>query len=64
MIDKFVASALEAVADVKDGMTVLIGGFGQVGTPNHLIEALCERGCATSRWSPTTPAQARTGWPG
>jgi 3-oxoadipate CoA-transferase alpha subunit len=44
MIDKFVASALEAVADVQDGATVLIGGFGQVGTPNHLIEALCERG--------------------
>lgn len=44
MIDKFVASALEAVAEVQDGMTVLIGGFGQVGTPNHLIEALCERG--------------------
>jgi 3-oxoadipate CoA-transferase alpha subunit len=44
MINKFVASALEAVADVQDGATVLIGGFGQVGTPNHLIEALCERG--------------------
>lgn len=44
MIDKFVATALDAVADVEDGMTVLIGGFGQVGTPNHLIEALCERG--------------------
>ncbi|MCS6853501.1 MAG: 3-oxoacid CoA-transferase subunit A [Elioraea sp.] len=44
MIDKIVASAREAVAPVESGMTVLIGGFGQVGTPNHLIEALCEKG--------------------
>ncbi|WP_114375925.1 3-oxoacid CoA-transferase subunit A [Elioraea thermophila] len=44
MIDKIVASAREAVEPVADGMTVLIGGFGQVGTPNHLIEALCEKG--------------------
>lgn len=44
MIDKIVASAREAVQPVADGMTLLIGGFGQVGTPNHLIEALCEKG--------------------
>lgn len=42
MIDKFVRSAAEALAGVKSGATVLIGGFGQVGTPNALIEALSE----------------------
>lgn len=42
MIDKVVRSAAEALAGVRDGATVLIGGFGQVGTPNALIEALSE----------------------
>jgi len=42
VIDKFVRSAAEALAGVSSGATVLIGGFGQVGTPNALIEALSE----------------------
>lgn len=42
MIDKFVRSTAEALAGVKSGATILIGGFGQVGTPNALIEALSE----------------------
>jgi 3-oxoadipate CoA-transferase alpha subunit len=42
VIDKFVRSAAEALAGVRNGATVLIGGFGQVGTPNALIEALSE----------------------
>ena len=42
MIDKFVRSAAEALEGVQSGATVLIGGFGQVGTPNALIEALSE----------------------
>lgn len=42
MIDKFVRTAAEALAGVRSGATVLIGGFGQVGTPNALIEALSE----------------------
>ena len=37
MIDKRVASAADAVADIFDGATVLIGGFGEAGSP---IEAL------------------------
>lgn len=40
MIDKFVASAAQAVADIKDGDTVMIGGFGSSGIPFRLIEAL------------------------
>ncbi|MBX3579467.1 MAG: 3-oxoacid CoA-transferase subunit A [Rhizobiaceae bacterium] len=42
-MDKFVSSVTEAVADVRDGSTVMIGGFG-VGQPVHLIDALIEQG--------------------
>jgi 3-oxoacid CoA-transferase A subunit len=43
-IDKRVNSAAEALADVSDGATVLISGFGGAGFANVLIRALCERG--------------------
>jgi 3-oxoadipate CoA-transferase alpha subunit len=43
-IDKRVGSAGEALADVGDGATVLISGFGGAGFPNVLIRALRERG--------------------
>jgi len=42
-IDKRVGSAAEALADVKDGATVLISGFGGAGFPNMLIRALVAR---------------------
>ena len=38
------ADAAEAVADVSDGSTVLIGGFGMAGMPVALIDALIEQG--------------------
>ncbi|HYZ32221.1 MAG TPA: 3-oxoacid CoA-transferase subunit A [Crenalkalicoccus sp.] len=44
MINKFVPSLAEAVAGVRDGAVVLIGGFGAVGQPDALIEALIEGG--------------------
>ncbi len=44
MIDKQVASLAEAVADVPDGATVMIGGFGTAGLPNELVHALIEQG--------------------
>jgi 3-oxoadipate CoA-transferase, alpha subunit len=44
MIDKTRPSAAEAVADVPDGATVMIGGFGPAGQPNELIDALIEQG--------------------
>ena len=44
MIDKRVASVEAAVADVKDGSTVMIGGFGAAGMPTELIDALIARG--------------------
>jgi 3-oxoadipate CoA-transferase alpha subunit len=44
MIDKRLASAREAVADVFDGATVMIGGFGEAGSPIELIHALIDQG--------------------
>jgi 3-oxoadipate CoA-transferase alpha subunit len=44
MIEKQVASLGEAVADVADGSTVMIGGFGTAGLPNELVGALLEQG--------------------
>ena len=58
MIDKIVPSAAAAVADIADGATVMIGGFGTAGMPSELIDALICAGRATSRSSTTTPATA------
>lgn len=44
MIDKTVASAASAVADIPDGATVMIGGFGEAGSPVELIHALIDQG--------------------
>lgn len=44
MIDKQVASAAEAVADIPDGATIAVGGFGLSGNPMALIEALLAQG--------------------
>ncbi len=44
MIDKRVATPAEAVADIADGATVLVGGFGNSGVPVELVHALLEQG--------------------
>ncbi|NML43088.1 3-oxoacid CoA-transferase subunit A [Ramlibacter sp. G-1-2-2] len=44
MIDKIAASIPEALAGVRDGATVLIGGFGTSGIPGELIDGLIEHG--------------------
>ena len=46
MIDKFVRSMAEAMNGIRDGSTVLISGFGDVGAPNALIEGLIEQGAS------------------
>ena len=43
-LDKVVASAAEAVADIPDGATLSVGGFGLCGIPSVLIDALLEAG--------------------
>jgi 3-oxoadipate CoA-transferase alpha subunit len=44
MIDKTYESLQQAVADVHDGATVMIGGFGNAGMPAQLIDALIAQG--------------------
>lgn len=44
MIDKTYESLERAVADVHDGATVMIGGFGNAGMPSSLIDALIAQG--------------------
>ena len=44
MINKIVSSVTEALADVPDGATILIGGFGPAGMPAELIDALIAQG--------------------
>jgi len=44
MINKLYETAASAVADIFDGATVLIGGFGEAGSPIELIHALIDQG--------------------
>lgn len=44
MAVKICNSAAEAVADIKDGSTLILGGFGLCGIPENLIKALVEKG--------------------
>jgi 3-oxoadipate CoA-transferase, alpha subunit len=44
MINKILSSVTEAVADIQDGATVMIGGFGPAGMPAELIDALIAQG--------------------
>jgi 3-oxoacid CoA-transferase A subunit len=43
-MNKVVASADEAVADIPDGAKVMVGGFGLCGIPEHLLAALHRKG--------------------
>jgi 3-oxoacid CoA-transferase subunit A len=43
-MDKTVASADDAVADLRDGATLMAGGFGLCGIPENLIQAILRRG--------------------
>ena len=44
MVSKIVASAAEAVGDIRDGATILVGGFGHAGMPVRLMDALIAHG--------------------
>ncbi len=69
MLNKVVASADEAVRDVPDGATLVVGGFGLCGIPENLIAALVRRGsknltvvsnnCGVDDWGLGLMLQAR-----
>ena len=44
MIDKIARSVAEALEGIRDGSTILIGGFGEAGVPNVLVEGMIEQG--------------------
>ena len=44
MIDKTYLSVAQAVADIPDGATVMVGGFGASGSPVELLHALIDHG--------------------
>jgi 3-oxoacid CoA-transferase subunit A len=43
-MNKVVASADEAIADINDGAAIMVGGFGLCGIPENLIRALVKKG--------------------
>lgn len=43
-MNKVVGSAVEAVSDIQDGASIMMGGFGLCGIPETLIDALREKG--------------------
>jgi len=59
-MDKTVASADEAIADIAEGATLAVGGFGLVGVPITLIRALLARG--TSQLSVVSNNCGVDGW--
>jgi 3-oxoadipate CoA-transferase, alpha subunit len=44
MINKIVKTAAEAMAGIRDGSVVLLGGFGSIGLPYALVDGLLEQG--------------------
>mgnify|MGYP002846505126 FL=1 len=69
MIDKTYPSAAEAVADIPDGASLAVGGFGLSGNPIALIEALLAQGtsdlsvvsnnCGVDDWGLGVPLRAK-----
>lgn len=43
-MNKVIAAADQAIADVPDGATIMVGGFGLCGIPENLIRALVDKG--------------------
>jgi 3-oxoadipate CoA-transferase alpha subunit len=64
MIDKTVGSLEAAVADIRDGATVLCAGFGAVGAPDELIDALQAQGARELVVVANNAGNGRTGLAG
>jgi len=61
MIDKFVRSVAEAMAGIKDGSTVLVAGFAQIGEPRALIDGLIAQGARDLTVVHNTAGRGREG---
>jgi 3-oxoadipate CoA-transferase, alpha subunit len=61
MINKIVATMADALDGIRDGSTVLLGGFGSVGQPNALIEGLIEHGATDLTVVANNAGTGRTG---
>jgi 3-oxoadipate CoA-transferase, alpha subunit len=64
MINKIVDSLAEAVADIKDGAVVLCAGFGAVGAPDELVDALRAQGARELTVVSNNAGNGRTGLAG
>ncbi|WP_431200156.1 CoA-transferase [Mucilaginibacter sp. P19] len=54
-MNKVVSGADEAIRDITDGMTLMLGGFGLCGLPENCIAALVKKGLSNSPVSPIMP---------
>jgi 3-oxoadipate CoA-transferase, alpha subunit len=64
MINKIVGGLAEAVSDIKDGAVILCAGFGAVGAPDELIDALKEQGARDLTVVSNNAGNGRTGLAG
>src|SRR3974377_429818 len=60
-MDKVVATAAEAVADITDGSSLAVGGFGFCGIPEALIAALVDTGGRDLKAGANSSSGARGG---
>lgn len=63
-INKIVQTLADAMSGIKDGSTILLGGFGAVGQPNQLIDALTEQGATDLTVVANNAGTGRTGLAG
>ncbi|WP_110950605.1 3-oxoacid CoA-transferase subunit A [Pseudomonas bohemica] len=61
MIDKLSPSAQSALADIPDGATIAVGGFGGAGMPDDLINALIDQGARNLTLVSNNAGQGETG---
>lgn len=54
-------NALEAISDVPDGATIMVGGYGNCGVPEALLRALCERGSRNLTVISSNPIAGKSG---
>ena len=58
---KDAVNALEAISDVPDGATIMVGGYGNCGVPESLLQALCDRGSRNLTLISSNPIAGKSG---